>query len=158
MSLVSRGIQFGIWWASNPTRVLSTVGLFWLNTLKGPLGDWSREMTWGITKGAGKAALSGLSFTARTTWSKLLVPVGIWARPAVVHVGSRIAVGATIVAPPLAVGAGVLATAAVISGVIVAGQQQVGLVGPDAPIMAGDPRWFEGLEMNPFMFSMGTVV
>lgn len=157
MSLVSRGIQFGIWWASSPTRVLSTVGLFWLNTLKGPLGDWSRAMTWGITKGAGKAALSGLSFTARTTWSRLLVPVGIWARPAVVHVGSRIAVGATIAAPPVGVAVGVLATAAVIGGIHTAVLQQTGMVGPSAP-KTSDPSWFGGLEMNPYMFSMGTAV
>jgi len=157
MSLTSRGIQFGIWWASSPTRVLSTVGLFWMNTLKGPLGDWSRAMTWGITKGAGKAALSGLSFTARTTWSRLLVPVGIWARPAVVRVGTRIGVGATIAAPPVAVAAGVLGTAAVIGGLHTAALQQMDMVGPSAP-KTSDPSWFGGLEMNPYMFSMGTVV
>jgi len=161
--LTDRGIGFGIWWASSPRRVLGTVGWLWLVTLGGnrfldAIGGWSREMSWGIAKGSGKVAWSGLSFTARTTWSRLMLPAIVWARPAVVRVGTRIGVGATIAAPPLAVGVGVLATAGVISGVIVAAQQKVGLVGPDAPTMAGDPRWFGGLEMNPFMMSMGTVV
>jgi len=141
--LLHRGIQFGIWWASDPQRALATVGVVWLNTLKGPLGNWSRTMTWGITKGTIRAGIAGLAFTARTTWSRLLVPVAVWASPVLV---------------PVAVGAGVLVTAGVISGGVVAAQQEVGLVGPDAPTMAGDPRWFHGLEMNPFMFSMGTVV
>jgi len=142
MTLTSRGIQFGIWWASNPQRALATVGVVWLNTLKGPLGDWSRAMTWGITKGTLRAGIAGLAFTARTTWSRLLVPVGIWAAPA---------------AAPVAVAAGVLVTAGVISGGIVAAQQKVGLVGPNAPTMS-DPRWFHGLEQNPFTMGMGTVV
>jgi len=157
MSLTSRGFQFGIWWASSPTRVLSTIGVVWLNTLKGPLGDWSRAMTWGITKGGVRAGLAGLGFTARTTWSRLLVPVAAWARPGLVRVGTRIGVGATIAAPVVGVTAAVVGTAAVVAGIHTAALQQTGMVGPSAP-KTSNPSWFEGLEMNPYMFSMGTVV
>jgi len=157
MGLAARGIRFGIWWASDPQRALATVGVVWLNTLKGPLGDWSRAMTWGITKGAVRGGMTGLAFTARTTWSRLLLPVAAWARPAVVRVGTRIGVGAAIAGPPVAVGAGVLATAAVIGGVHTAALQKTGMVGPSAP-KTSDPSWFGGLEMNPYMFSMGTIV
>jgi len=142
MTLTSRGIQFGIWWASDPQRALATVGVVWLNTLKGPLGNWSRAMTWGITKGTVRAGIAGLAFTARTTWSRLLVPLAVWSAPVMV---------------PVAVGAGVLATATVIGGVHTAALQQADMVGPSAP-KTSDPSWFGGLEMNPYMFSMGTVV
>jgi len=160
--IINRGIGFGIWWISSPTRVLSTVGVVWLNTLGGnpfldAIGGWSRDMTWGITKGAAKGAWSGLAFTARTTWSRLLLPAGVWARPAVVRVGTRIGVGAAIAAPPVAVAAGVLATATVIGGIHTAALQQTGMIGPSAP-KTSDPNWFGGTEMNPYMFSMGTVV
>jgi len=142
MTLTSRGVQFGIWWASSPQRALATVGVVWLNTLKGPLGDWSRAMTWGITKGGVRAGIAGLAFTARTTWSRLLVPAAAWAAPA---------------AAPVAVGAGVVVTAAVIAGIHTAALQQTGMIGPSAP-KTSDPNWFGGLEMNPSMFTMGTVV
>jgi len=142
MSLVTRGVGYGIWWASDPRRVVGTIGVVWLNTLKGPIGNFSRAMTWEALKWGGRSALGGLAFTARTTWTKLLVPVAIWSAPATV---------------PLAAGAGVLVTAAVISGVIVAAQQEVGLVGPDAPTIS-DPRWFHGVEINPFTMGMGGVV
>jgi len=160
--LTDRGIGFGIWWASSPSRVLGTVGWLWLVTLGGnrfldAIGGWSREMSWGIAKGSGKAAWSGLSFTARTTWSRLMLPAAVWARPGIVKVGTRIGVGATIAAPPVAVAAGVLATATVIAGIHTAALQQTGMVGPSA-ITTSDPNWFEGLEMNPYMFSTGTVV
>lgn len=138
MALTSRGIQFGIWWASDPQRALATVGVVWLNTLKGPLGNWSRTMTWGITKGGVRAGVAGLAFTARTTWSRLLVPLGIWAAPA---------------AAPVAVGAAVVTTAAVIAGVHTAALQQMGIVGPSAP-KTSDPNWFGGLEMNPYMITL----
>lgn len=140
--IVTSGIRFGIWWASDPRRVVGTIGVIWLNTLKGPLGNWSRAMTWGITKGAVRAGVAGLIFTARTTWTRLLIPVGIWAAP---------------VAVPVAVGAGVVATAAVIAGVHTGLLQKTGMIGPDAQ-KASDPNWFGGLEMNPTMFTMGTVV
>jgi len=147
MTLTSRGIQFGIWWASSPQRSLATVGVVWLNTLGGTpfldaVGGWSRAMTWGITKGAVKGAWAGLAFTARTTWSRLLVPLAVWSAPVTV---------------PAAAAAGVLATATVIGGVHTAALQQTGMVGPSAP-KTSDPNWFGGLEMNPYMFSMGTVV
>jgi len=140
--IVSSGIRFGIWWASDPQRVVGTIGVVWLNTLKGPLGNWSRAMTWGITKGAVRAGIAGLIFTARTTWSRLLIPVAIWAAPA---------------AAPVGVAAGVLVTAGVIAGAHTAALQKTGMIGPDAQ-KASDPNWFGGLEMNPSMFTMGTVV
>jgi len=142
MSLVTRGIGYGIWWASDPRRVVGTIGVVWLNTLKGPVGNWSRAMTWEAIKWGGRSALGGLAFTARTTWTRLLVPAAIWSAPVTV---------------PLAVGAGVLATATVIGGVHTAALQKAGIVGPSA-ITTSDPGWFEGLEMNPYMFSMGTIV
>jgi len=145
--IVNRGIQFGVWWISNPTRLLSTLGVVWLNTLGGTpllnaIGGWSREMTWGIVRGAAKGAWAGVAFTARTTWSRLLLPLAIWAQPA---------------AAPVGVAAGVLVTAGVIAGVHTAALQQTGMIGPSAP-KTSDPSWFGGLEMNPYMFSMGTVV
>jgi len=142
MSLVSRGIGYGIWWASDPRRVVGTIGVVWLNTLTGPIGNWSRAMTWEAIKWGGRSALGGLSFTARTTWTRLLVPVAIWSSPVTV---------------PLAVAAGVLTTAAVIGGVHTAALQKTGMVGPSA-FKTSDPSWFGGLEMNPYMFSMGSVV
>lgn len=140
--IIERGIGYGIWWASDPQRALATVGVVWLNTLKGPLGNWSRAMTWGITKGAIRAGIAGLAFTARTTWSRLLWPVAVWASPA---------------AAPVGVAAGVLVTAGVIAGVHTAALQKADMIGPDAQ-RASDPNWFGGLEMNPSMFTMGTVV
>jgi len=140
--IVTSGIRFGIWWASDPQRVVGTIGVVWLNTLKGPLGNWSRAMTWGITKGAVRAGIAGLIFTARTTWARLLIPVAVWSAPVTV---------------PLAVGAGVLVTAGVIAGAHTAALQKTELIGPSAP-KTSDPNWFGGLEMNPSMFTMGTVV
>lgn len=160
--IINRGIGFGIWWISDPTRLLSTVGVVWLNSLGGnrvldAIGGWSREMTWGIARGAAKGAWTGVSFTARVTWRRLLLPVALWARPAAIHVGGRIALGAIIAGPPLAVAAGVLTVSAVIAGVHTAALQQTGMIGPSAP-KTSDPNWFGGLEMNPYMFTMGTVV
>ncbi len=160
--IINRGIGFGIWWISDPTRLLSTVGVVWLNSLGGnrvldAIGGWSREMTWGIAKGAAKGAWTGVRFTAGVTWRRLLLPVGLWARPGVVHVATRIGVGATIAAPPVAVASGVLVAAGVIAGLHTAALQQTEMVGPSAP-KTSDPSWFGGLEMNPYMFSMGTVV
>jgi len=142
MSLVTRGIQYGIWWASDPRRVVGTVGVIWLNTLKGPIGNWSRAMSWEVIKWGGKTVWGGLAVTARHTWSKLLVPIAIWSAPVTV---------------PIGVAAGVLVTAGVIAGIHTAALQQTGMVGPSAP-KASDPSWFGGLEMNPSMFTMGTVV
>jgi len=154
---VEWGIRFGIWWMSDIRRPVATVGVVWLNTLKGPLGDWARAQTWAGLKWSVSSTWSGISFTARNTWSKLIVPVAAWARPAVVRVATRIGVGAAIAGPPVAVGAGVLATSVVIGGLHTAALQQTGMVGPSAP-KTSDPSWFGGLEMNPYMFSMGTVV
>jgi len=160
--IINRGIGFGIWWITSPTRVLSTVGVVWLNTLGGnrvldAIGGWSRDMTWGITKGAAKGAWSGAAFTARTTWTRLLLPAYLWARPGAVHVGRRMALGAAIAAPVVGGTAAVLATSAIIAGVHTAALQQTGMIGPSA-ITTSDPNWFGGLEMNPYMFSMGTLV
>jgi len=142
MSLVSRGIGYGIWWASDPRRVVGTIGIVWLNTLKGPIGNWSRAMTWEALKWGGRSAIGGLAFTARTTWTRLLVPAAVWTAPVTV---------------PLAVGAGVVVTAAVIAGVHTGLLQKTGMLGPSA-VTTSDPSWFGGLEMNPSMFTMGTVV
>jgi len=154
---VEWGIRFGIWFISDVRRPVATVGFAWINTLKGPLGNWARAQSWrAITWGA-RSAIGGAVFTATNTWNKLIVPTAIWARPAVTRVGTRIAVGATIAGPPVLVATGVLATAAVIAGVHTAALQQAGIVGPSA-ITTSDPSWFGGLEMNPYMFSMGSVV
>ena len=151
------GIRFGIWFISDVRRPVATVGFAWINTLKGPLGNWARAQSWQAIKWGGRSAIGGAVFTARNTWSRLLVPVAVWARPGLVRVGTRIGVGATIVAPPLALAVGVVGTAAVIAGVHTAALQATGMVGPSAP-KASDPSWFGGLEMNPYMFSMGKVV
>ena len=145
--IAQRGAGFGIWWASDPNRVLATLGIFWLNTLGGnPLfdiiGGYSRAMTWGATKLVVRGAWAGLAFTVRTTFSRLLAPLAVWSSPVIV---------------PIGVGAGVLVTAGVIAGVHTAALQKAGLVGPDAQ-RASDPNWFGGLEMNPSMFTIGTVV
>jgi len=140
--LIQRGIGYGIWWASDPRRVVGTIGVVWLNTLKGPLGNWSRAMTWEAIKWGGRSAIGGLAFTARTTWARLLVPAAVWTSPVTV---------------PIGVAAGVLVTAGVIAGVHTTALQQTGIIGPSAPV-ASDPNWFGGLEMNPLMFSMGTVI
>jgi len=70
---------------------------------------------------------------------------------------ARIGVGAAIAAPPVAVGAGVLVTAGIIAGVHTGLLQKTGMIGPGAQ-KTSDPNWFGGLEMNPSMFTMGTVV
>jgi len=56
-----------------------------------------------------------------------------------------------------AVGAGVVVTATVIAGVHTGLLQKTGMLGPSA-VTTSDPSWFGGLEMNPSMFTMGTVV
>jgi len=125
----------GIWW-------IPATGWVWLTTTKGFVGDWARDLSWKAIKWGGRSVVAGAVYTARSTWSRLLIPAAIWSAPVTV---------------PLAVGAGVLATATVIAGVHTAALQQTGMVGPSAP-KTSDPSWFGGLEMNPYMFSMGTVV
>lgn len=139
---VEWGIRFGIWWVSDIRRPVASVGVIWLNTLKGPIGNWARAHTLQAIRWSGRSAVGAAIFTTRTTWSKLIVPVAIWSAPVTV---------------PLAVGAGVLATATVIGGVQTAALQKAGIVGPSA-ITTSEQSWFGGLEMNPYMFSMGTVV
>jgi len=125
----------GIWW-------LPATGWVWLTTTKGAPGNWARDLSWTAIKWGGRSVVAGAAYTARSTWSRLLVPVAIWSAPVTV---------------PLAVAAGVLATATVIGGVQTAALQKAGIVGPSA-ITTSDPSWFGGIEMNPYMFSMGTVV
>lgn len=141
MDLVRSGLRLGLWWASDPRRVLGTVGVVWLNTLAGPVGGWSRAMTWGVTKGAGRTALAGLAFTARTTWARLLVPIAL--SPAVQTVG-------ILAAPVVAAAAG--------AAVVTAAQQQVGLIGPSAPKATTPFPSLKGSELNPFFMGMGSVV
>jgi len=144
MTLTERGIKYGIWWASNPQRALATVGVVWLNTLKGPVGNWSRAMTWGITKGAVRGGIAGLAFTARTTWLRLLVPLAL----------STPVQTAAIIAAPVVV-AGVAAAG------VTAVYQKAGLIGPSAPTTSVG-GWlgekYENLQINPVMISMGPVV
>jgi len=125
----------GIWW-------VPAVGWVWLTTTKGFVGDWSRDLSWTAIKWGGRSVVAGAAYTAKSTWSRLLVPAAVWSAPITV---------------PLAVGAGVLVTAGVIAGVHTAALQQTGMIGPSAP-KTSDPTWFGGLEMNPSMFTMGTVV
>jgi len=128
-------IPDGIWW-------VPAVGWVWLTTTKGFAGDWSRDLSWTAIKWGGRSVAAGAVYSARSTWSRLLVPAAVWASPVLV---------------PVAVGAGVVVTAAVIAGAHTAALQKTGMIGPDAQ-KASDPNWFGGLEMNPTMFTMGTVV
>jgi len=141
MTLTSRGVQFGIWWASDPQRALATVGVVWLNTLKGPLGNWSRAMTWGITKGGVRAGIAGLAFTARTTWSRLILPVAL---------STPVQTAGIIAVPVVAAAAG--------AAVVTAAQQQAGLIGPSAPTATSPFPSLKGTELNPFFIGMGTLV
>ena len=144
--LTERGIGLGIWWASSPTRVLGSVGWVWLITLGGnpvldAVGGWSRTMSWGIAKGSVKGAWAGLAFTARTTWSRLILPAVL----------STPVQTAAIIAAPVVV-------AAVGAAVVTAAQQKAGLIGPSAPTATSPFPSLKGTELNPFFVGMGTVV
>jgi len=151
MGIIEKGVRWGIWWGfRHPWHSIATYVLLKNPATRGLMIDHLILLGEGIVTGT------------RGSWAsimnRLLIPGAVVFRARAAPVVTRIGVGAAIAAPPVAVAAGVLATATVISGVVVAAQQHVGLVGPDAPTMAGDPSWFGGLEMNPFMISMGTVV
>jgi len=150
MSVVEKGISWGAWWIfTHPFHSYITYLLLKNPNTRGLMIDHL------ILFGRGIIAGTRGSWASITT--RLLIPGAVVFRARAAPVVTRIALGATIAAPPVAVGVGVLATAAVISGVVVAGQQHLGLVGPDAPTMS-DPRWFHGVEINPFTMGMGGVV
>jgi len=150
MSVVEKGISWGAWWIfTHPVHSYITYVLLKNPNTRGLMIDHLIL--------AGEAIITGSRGSWKSITTRLLIPGAAVFRARAAPIVTRIALGATIAGPPVAVGAGVLATSAVISGVIVAGQQKVGLVGPDAPTMS-DPRWFHGLEQNPFTIGMGTVV
>ena len=141
MDLGRSAVRAGIWFASDPRRVLGTVGVVWMNTLAGPVGAWSRAMTWGAIRGTATTAASGLAFTARTTWSRLLVPAAL----------SAPVQTAAIIAAPIAV-------AAIASGAVTAAYQSVELIGPDAPKASSAFPSTKGAKINPFQMGWGSVV
>jgi hypothetical protein len=141
--IIESGIRAAIWWASNPYRVVGTVGTVWLNTLKGPIGNWSRAMTWQALKWGVRSAGAGIAFTSRTTFSKLILPAV--ANPVV----------QAFVLPVVA--------AVVVTAVVVTAQQQVGLIGPtvqtaEVPFPSLEDEKGKGFQLNPFMMGWGSVV
>lgn len=100
-----------------------------------------------------------------SSWASILTrvvaPAYAASRPVAIRVATRIGVGASIVAPPVAVAGGVVGVSIVASAGIVWAQQKVGLVGPKARTMSlggwmGEQ--YRDVQINPFMMSMGTVV
>jgi len=147
-------IKWGITWAI--THPWQTIGGYLL--LKNP---YTRG--WAIDHLIlfGRGALAGARASSASTLTRLIIPAGAGLATRIAPVATRIGVGAGIAAPPVAVALGVVGTAGIISGGIVAAQQEVGLVGPDAPTMSlggwlGEK--YRDVQINPFMISMGTVV
>jgi len=150
MSVVEKGISWGAWWIfTHPWHSYVTYLLLKNPTTRGLMIDQL------ILLGEGVFTYTRGSWASITT--RLLIPGAVIFRARAAPIVTRIGVGAGIAAPPVAVAAGVLATSAVIGGVHTAVLQQMDMVGPSAP-KTSDPSWFGGLEMNPYMFSMGTVV
>jgi len=150
MSVVEKGVSWGVWWIiTHPWHSYITYVL-----LKNPN---TRGLMWDHLILAGRGIIAGTRGSWASITTRLLIPGAVIFRARAAPVVTRIALGAAIAAPPVAVAAGVLATATVIGGVHTAVLQQTGMVGPSAP-KTSDPSWFGGLEMNPYMFSMGTVV
>jgi len=150
MSLVEKGISWGAWWIfTHPWHSIATYVL-----LKNPV---TRGLMIDHLILLGEGVIAGTRGSWASIMNRLLIPGAVIFRARAAPIVTRIGVGAVIAAPPVAVAAGVLATAAVIGGVHTAALQQTGMVGPSAP-KTSDPSWFGGLEMNPYMFSMGTVV
>jgi len=150
MGVIEKGVRWGIWWGFNhPWHTIATYVL-----LKNPA---TRGLMWDHLILLGRGSIAATRGSWASIMTRILIPGGVIMRARLAPVVTRIGVGAAIAAPPVAVAAGVLATAAVIGGVHTAVLQQTGMVGPSAP-KASDPSWFGGLEMNPYMFSMGTVV
>jgi len=58
----------GIWW-------VPATGWVWLTTTKGAPGDWARDLSWTAIKWGGRSAVAGAVYSARSTWSRLLVPL-----------------------------------------------------------------------------------
>jgi len=109
----------------------------------------------------GRGALAGARASSASTLTRLIIPAGAGLATRIAPVATRIGMGASIAAPPVAVAGGVLGVSVVASGGIVWAQQKVGLVGPKAPTMSlggwlGEKH--RDVQINPFMISMGTVV
>jgi len=124
----------GIWW-------VPAVGWVWLTTTKGFAGDWARDLSWTAIKWGGRSAVAGAAYTARSTWSRLLVPLAL----------SAPVQGAGIIAVPVVV-------AAAGAAVVTAAQQKAGLIGPSAPKATSPFPSLKGTQLNPFFMGMGTVV
>jgi len=125
----------GIWW-------IPATGWVWLTTTKGAPGDWARDLSWTAIKWGGRSAAAGAAYTARSTWSRLLVPLAL---------SAPVQTAAIITAP--------IVVAAVVAGVHTAALQKTGIIGPDAPV-ATSPFSFDGEKstFNPFTMGWGTVV
>ena len=150
MSVVEKGVSWGVWWIfTHPWHSIATYVL-----LKNPA---TRGLMIDHLILAGRGIIAGTRGSWASITTRLLIPGAVIFRARAAPIVTRIGVGAAIAAPPVAVAAGVLATAAVIGGVHTAALQKAGIVGPSA-ITTSDPSWFGGLEMNPYMFTMGTVV
>jgi len=150
MGIVERGVSWGAWWIlTHPWHSIATYVL-----LKNPA---TRGLMIDHLILAGRGIIAGTRGSWASITTRLLIPGAVIFRARAAHVVTRIGVGAAIAAPPVAVGAGVLVTAAVIAGAHTAALQKMGMIGPSA-IPASDPNWFGGLEMNPSMFTMGSTV
>ena len=150
MSVIEKGISWGIWWGiTHPWHSIATYVLLKNPATRGLMIDHLILL--------GRGTIAGTRGSWASIMQRVLIPGAVIIRARAAPVVTRIGVGAAIAAPPVAVAAGVLATATVIGAVHTAALQKTGMVGPSA-ITTSDPSWFGGLEMNPYMFSMGTVV
>jgi len=150
MSVIEKGISWGAWWIVRHPWHSIAVGVL----LKNPA---TRGLMIDHLILLGRGVIAGTRGSWASIMARLVVPAYAASRPVVMRVVTRIGVGAAIAAPPVAVAAGVLVTAGVIAGAHTAALQKTGMIGPGAQ-KASDPNWFGGLEMNPSMFTMGTVV
>ena len=150
MTVVEKGVNWGVWWIiTHPWHTIAVGVLLKNPNTRGLMIDHLVLL--------GRGVIAGTRGSWASIMTRLVVPAYAASRPVVIRAATRIGVGATIAAPPVGVAVGVLATATVIGAVHTAALQQTGMVGPSAP-KTSDPSWFGGLEMNPYMFSMGTVV
>lgn len=150
MGVLERGVSWGVWWiVTHPWHSIATYVLLKNPATRGLMIDHLILL--------GEGVIAGTRGSWASIMNRLLIPGAVVFRARAGYVVARIGVGAAIAAPPVAVGAGVLVAAGIGAGIHTGLLQKLDMVGPSAP-KTSDPTWFGGLEMNPYMFSMGTVV
>jgi len=150
MGVIEKGVSWGVWWiVTHPWHSIATYVLLKNPATRGLMIDHLILL--------GEGVIAGTRGSWASIMNRLLIPGAVIFRARAGPVVARIGVGAAIAAPVVGGTLAVVATAGVIAGVHTGLLQKADMVGPSAP-KTSNPTWFGGLEMNPYMFSMGTVV